>query len=287
MAMEKYENQNVETKAFSARINIPRSTVNTLTVCLVVIIVVGIIIASNTFHLRKPDTTEVELATEAAEPVFEEKSMTANDSVTAENLTTTDDFLNLKDSVNISPHYYYHLPEGLIDTWKPDERYFENETISDFTYEDNSYTVRSYMLEYCDDELANIVKTQLSLFNYMKFIDEEYINGKYGEILKIKFETQDDDGNLIVSTGYYWYESVPKICCLEVSTDTWHDGKAEEIIKDSIYKVSSENTGTYAIDEKETWTSIQEEEAMKSLAEDAMREYYEEKPDYTDRMIKP
>ena len=287
MAMEKYKNQNEETNAINVRTNTMRGTVKAVIVCFVVIMVVVIIFASNAFHSRKSDTTEIEHTPEAAESAFEEKPMTANDSVAAENFATTDDFQNLKDYVNISPHYYYHFPEGLIDTWEPSEQYFENETISDFTYEDDFYTVRSYMLEYCDGELASIVKAQLSLFNYMKFIDEEYINGKYGEILKIRFETQDEGGNLVVGTGYYWYESVPKICCLEVSADAWHDGKAEEMIKDSIYKVSPGNTGSHSIDEKEVWTSIQEEEAMKSSAEDAMRDYYEQKPDYTDRVLKP
>lgn len=38
---------------------------------------------------------------------------------------------------------------------------------------------------------------------------------------------------------------------------------------------------------EEDWAAIQQEEAMNSLAQDAMRDFYEEKPDISDRVIKP
>lgn len=38
---------------------------------------------------------------------------------------------------------------------------------------------------------------------------------------------------------------------------------------------------------EEEWDAIQNEDAMKSLAEDAMRDYYSEPPDISDGVIKP
>ena len=38
---------------------------------------------------------------------------------------------------------------------------------------------------------------------------------------------------------------------------------------------------------EEDWAAIQQEEAMNSLAQDAMQDFYEEKPDISDRVIKP
>lgn len=38
---------------------------------------------------------------------------------------------------------------------------------------------------------------------------------------------------------------------------------------------------------EEDWYTIQEEEAMRSLAEDAMNDYYQERPDISDHVLKP
>ncbi len=38
---------------------------------------------------------------------------------------------------------------------------------------------------------------------------------------------------------------------------------------------------------EEDWDAIQQEDAMRSLAEDAMNEYYQEKPDISDHVLKP
>lgn len=38
---------------------------------------------------------------------------------------------------------------------------------------------------------------------------------------------------------------------------------------------------------EDDWDAIQQEEAMRSLAEDAMNNYYQEKPDISDEVLKP
>ena len=69
-----------------------------------------------------------------------------------------------------------------------------------------------------------------------------------------------------------------------MSTDVWHDDGAEDMIKDSIYRVSSGSTPPYTVyDNSEQY----KEEAMDSLAQDALRDYYETEPDISDRIIKP
>lgn len=265
--------------AISVRINMPRGTVKALMACLAAILIVGLVYAGNTIK----DKSEGEAAAEETEAVVEESKSSADNQ---EDVYAGDGVLALKDYVNISTHFYYHLPDNVKDVWEPEELYAENETFCDFTYEDDWYTIRSYVLEYSDNDLAEIVKADLSLFDDMTFIDEEYIDGKYGEILKIRFESIDEEGNPVVGTGYYWYESVPKICCLEVSSDSWRYGAAEDMVKDSIYRVSSGTTAPYIVDE-DAWSDQQKEEAMESLKEDAMRDYYEQKPDPSDRVLKP
>jgi len=56
------------------------------------------------------------------------------------------------------------------------------------------------------------------------------------------------------------------------------------MIKDSIYRVSSGNTPPYTVYDK---SEQYKEEAMDSLAQDALRDYYETEPDISDRIIKP
>ena len=266
--------------AISVRINMPRGTVKALMACLVALIIVALICAGNIIS-NKPEDTIIAEDTGTVEEKTEPSTDDAKDDYSGEGV------LALKDYVNISAHYYYHLPENIKEVWEPDELYAENETFCDFIYDDNLYTIRSYVLEYTENELADIVKGDLALFDNMTFIDEEYVDGKYGEILKIKFESIDEEGNPVVGTGYYWYESVPKICCLEVSTDAWRDDKAEELIKNSIYRVSAGTSAPYSVNEIDAWSDVQEEEAMNSLAEDSIRDYYEQKPDPSDRVLKP
>ena len=268
--------------AVSVRVNMPQGTVKALMACFAVLLIAVLLFAESEMHSQKTDGAEGYTVSESIEPTEQKGSEEAAETESETNglqARDADGVLALKDYVNISPHYYYHLPDNVKDVWYPDEVYAENETLCDFTYDGSLYTVRSYVLDYRDDDLADIVKGDLSLFDDMVFIDEEYIDGKYGEILKIRFKTKDNDGGTVVGTGYYWYESSPKICCLEVTSNTWHDGKAEEMIKDSVYRVSAGTTAPYTIDE-DTWDDIQAEEAMNSLAEDAMRDYYyESEPD--------
>lgn len=266
--------------AISVRINMPRGTVKTLIACFAALIVVALAFAGSAVSNKAEDKT----VSEKTEPVTETSEPSTEDT---DNTHVGDDVLALKDYVNISAHFYYRLPDNVKAVWEPEELYAENETFCDFTYDDDWYTIRSYVLEYNNNDLADIVKADLSLFDNMAFIDEEYFDGKYGEILKIRFESIDEKGNPIVGTGYYWYESVPKICCLEVSSDSWRDGEVENMIINSIYRVSSGTTAPYAVDEDEAWSNIQEEEAMNSIVEDAMRDYYEQKPDPSDRVLKP
>lgn len=72
-----------------------------------------------------------------------------------------------------------------------------------------------------------------------------------------------------------------------MSTDVWRDDKAEELIKNSIYRVSAGTSAPYSVNEIDAWSDVQEEEAMNSLAEDSLRDYYEQKPDPSDRVLKP
>ena len=264
--------------AISVRINMPRGTVKLLMACFAVLVVAALIYAANVFHSWKADER-------VAVPETEEQAA-EEEPVKAEEPAAGDDVLALKDYVNISSHYYYQLPENIEEVWTPDELYAANETFCDFTHDGNYYSVRSYMLDYRDEDLAEIVKGDLSLFDNMSFLDEEYVDGKYGEMLKLRFETAEDDGSPVSVTGYYWYDSSPEICCLEIASDEWREDGVAEMIKDSVYRVSSGTTAPYAINEN-AWEDAQQEEAMNSLAEDAMRDSYEQKPDISDRIIKP
>lgn len=265
--------------AISVRINMPRGTVKLLLACLVALVIVALMFGANVAHSSQADKAAENAATESAEQASGDGAESKQ--------ASSDDVLALKDYVNISPHFYYHLPDNVKDVWNPEEPYAENETLCNFTYDGDLYTIRSYMLYYNnDEELADTVKADLSRFDDMQIIDEEYIDGKYGEILKITFETKEDDGTPVMGTGYYWNESIPKICCMEVTSDKQHDGAVEEMVKDSIYRVSSGGTTPYEVDEN-AWDETQKEEAMDSMAEDAMRDAYEPEPDPSDGILKP
>lgn len=160
----------------------------------------------------------------------------------------------------------------------------ENEVFCDFTYNGELYSIRSYVLEGGGD-LAETVKADLMLFDPMEIVSEEYVDGKYGRILVLRFESADEDGAPVVGTGYYWYETGPTICCLEVSTDEWRDDGPEEMVKDSIYMVSSGSTEPYEV--PPDLSESQTDEAMDSLMDEALREYYEPKPGPGDYILKP
>lgn len=272
--------------AISVRINMPRGTVKALMACLMVLVIVGLIYAANVFHSWSRDRAAEKQAAETVEQT-EEDTAEAEMSEEIDKTPANDDVIALKDYVNISPHYYYHLPDNVKAVWSPDDMYVGNETFCDFLYEGEQYTARSYILDYADEDLADTIKRELSYFDDTEIIDDEYIDGKYGEILKVRFETSDEEGIRLVVTGFYWYESSPLICCLEVASEEWHDGTAEDMIKDSVYRVSAGSTEPYMVDE-DAWAREQNEDAMNSMAEDAMREYYEPYHDPNDdRVLKP
>lgn len=267
--------------AISVRINMPRGTVKLLLACLVALVIVALLFGANVHHSKQAEKAAEKAAAESTEQAEEEAAEQA-----ANSETSPDGVLALKDYVNISPHFYYHLPDNVQEVWTPDELYAMNEQFCDFIYDGDLYTIRSYVLDAGDKDIADTVRADISLFDGVKFVDEEYIDGKYGEILRIRFEALDEEGLPVVVTGYYWYESDPTICCLEVSADKWHDGAAEEMIKDSIYRVSSGSSTPYEVDE-DAWNEARKEEAMDGMAEDAAREAYEQKPDESDRVLKP
>lgn len=86
-------------------------------------------------------------------------------------------------------------------------------------------------------------------------------------------------------TGYYWYDTDPTICCLEVCNDTERSTEVEELLLKLVYKKLSDNTQPYPdgyVYEPDV------DEAMKSQIEDAWREYNEPEPDPQDgRVLKP
>ena len=185
-----------------------------------------------------------------------------------------------KDYVIISARYSYDLPQGTIGVWEPEEYYEENETYCDFEHDGDRYTIRSYLLPFTSAGLEDIVKASLESFESFSLTGEERINSGIGEVLKLRFEVTDENGAPCVVTGYYWSDTDPHICCLEVSSDSWHDGEAEQMVLDSVRRTKTSGNSTpmppYA---EEAYNEQMEKEAMDSLAEDAMREYYEPEPE--------
>ena len=253
--------------AISVRINMPRGTVKALMACIAVILVAIIIFVFNASDINNTseqsssnDETSHEYAAEEGKAVNKERSASTGDYVI------------------ISSNYRYSLPEEVLGIWEPSDYYAENETFCEFNSYDSEYTIRSYLLDYIDAELVDIVKADLSQFDNMKFLDEQNIEWKYGDILRIKFEATDEDGLYTAGTGYYWYDSDPKICCIEISSDDWHNDGTEEMIIDSVFRVPS-NSSIAPPDAEEIWQEQQKEEAMNSLVEDAINDYYEPEPD--------
>ena len=257
--------------AISVRINMPRGTVKALMACLAMLVIIALFYGISLLPSKEADEKTAENETEQSEEKTEDDTGTATDN-------TPSGVLSLKDYVNISPHYYYHLPENVEDVWTPDEMYAENETLCNFLYNGNLYTIRSFILDWYDADLEDIVESDLKQFEGTTILDEEYVSGKYGKMLKVRFESEDEDGNPIVGTGYYWYESDPKICCLEVTTDVWRDDGPEEMVKDSVYRVSAGTTPPYEVDDLD----YQKDEAMKSLIEEGVNDYYQPEPETGD-----
>ena len=261
--------------AISIRINMPRGTVKALMTYLAVLLLAVVVFIFNGPGSR--DTTDSGTDTADTET---SRDYPVNEEGRALN---TERAASAVDYVIISPHYRYSVPVDVLEVWEPDDYYYENETFSDYKYCDNVYTIRSYLLDYSDNELSYIVKNDLLQFDNMKFLEEQYIESRYGDILMIRFEATDEDGYYTAATGYYWYDSDPKICCLEISSDDWHDNGAEEEVLDSVYRISTDNNEAPS-DAEEIWQKQQQEDAMNSLVEDAMQDYYEPGPD-TDPMF--
>lgn len=264
--------------AISVRINMPRGTVKALMSCFAVLLLAAAILAINSLDSKNIITSETDTAssdTTREYPIDEEGK-----AINTERAAKAGDY------VIISPHYRYYLPDDIQDVWEPTDYYAENETFCEFEYAYNEYSIRSYLLDYSDKGLSDIVKDDLSQFDNMKFLEEQHFEDRYGDILMIKFEATDEFGDYTAATGFYWYDSDPKICCLEISSDDWHDDGAEEEVLSRVYRVSSDNNEVPS-DAEEIWQEQQKEEAMNSLVEDAMREQYDQEPDYTDRVIKP
>ena len=255
--------------AISVRINMPRGTVKALLACLAVLLIAVVMMAWD--HADSGSTADTETETPDAETQREYAGDEESRAVNSERPASG------KDYVIISSNFRYTLPDGFEGIWEPDDYYEENEIFCDFTHDGNPYTIRSYLLQYSNNDLADIVKASLSQFDGYKYIDEEYIDGKYGKVLKIRFEETDYDGTFYAVTGYYWSDYDPHICCLEVSSDEWREDGVEEMILDSVYRVSTDSGGSLVpSDADEIWQEQQKEEAMNSLIEDAMNDYYQE-----------
>jgi len=259
--------------AISVRINMPRGTVKALLACIALLLIVAAMLAWDDAGGKSGKTADKSAeATDAPaqrEYVTEEEKSKA---VNSERAAKSSDY------VIISARYRYDLPEGTEGVWEPEDYYEENETYCDFVRDGDYYTIRSYLLTFINAELSDIVKASISQFDGYELIDQEYIDGKYGKVLKLKFASDDEDGNYTAVTGYYWSDIDPHICCLEVSSDEWRDGEVEDMIFDSVYRVEAETDTDYLVpdDAQEILDGQRSQEAMDSIAQDAMRDQYAE-----------
>jgi len=202
------------------------------------------------------------------------------------------DLLKAANSVQISSHYFYKMPEGTMEVYDPEEVLAEGEQFLDFKQDGDIYTVRSYVLEFSNGELSEIVKASLSQFDGVSFVDEETIEGKYTDVHVIRFEVDNGDGTSDKVTGFYWSEIDPKICCLEVIADEWGDGKAEQMIMDSVYRktdssgetgaVSGQQSGLSPSDMQKAYDDARMEEYQNQIVEDyyndQINDYYNNEP---------
>ena len=212
---------------------------------------------------------DVSSASDDLEPTAQALLDTVHES---DNDISNKDLLISTDSVPISDHYSYSVPDGVLGIWEPDELYAENEIFCDFEYDGDLYTIRSYVLEYSDTDLAELVKSYLAEFGDISYIDEQYSETDFGKMLTLKFETTDEYGDPVVVTGFYWYEMDPKICCLEVSSDEWRDGKAEQMILDSVYRKTDSSASGGSGDASQYGLSPED---MQKAYDDARMEEYQ------------
>lgn len=260
--------------AISVRINMPRGTVKALLACLAALLVVVVMLVWN--GKGGDDSTELALdtSTQREYSTGEEGSKAVNSKRSASGM----------DYVIISDRYRYSLPDEVVDVEEPDDYYEENETFCNFNNDGDLYTIRSYLLQDTDDELGDIVMRSISQFDGYKPVDEDYIEGRYGKVLRIRFEVTDDNGEFTAVTGYYWYDTGPHVCCLEVSSDGWHEDGVEEKVLDSVYRVDGDGNPDQMnpSDAEETWQEQQKQEAMDSIAKDSMleQEINSEPPNY-------
>ena len=70
----------------------------------------------------------------------------------------------------------------------------------------------------------------------------------------------------------------------EVEKESEKERLAELGYPDGYDPTNPVSNGEFSEDD---WDAIQQEEAMRSLAEDAMNNYYQEKPDISDEVLKP
>ena len=192
----------------------------------------------------------------------------------SKNSISNTDLLKAANSVQISSHYYYKMPEGTMGVYDPEEVLAEGEQFLDFKQDGDIYTVRSYVLEYSGNELTEIVKASLSQFDGVSFVDEETIEGKYTDVYVIRFEVDNGDGTSDKVTGFYWSEIDPKICCLEVIADEWGDGNTEQMIMDSVYRKTDSSDETGAVSGQQSGLSPSD---MQKAYDDARMEEYQNK----------
>ncbi len=253
--------------AISVRINMPRGTVKALLACFAALIIVALVVGLDGQGSAEPEEKADTAATETqTEPARDESK-----AVNAERPAS--------DYVIISSRYRYTVPDDYAEIWEPTDYNEENETFCYFSYNDDPYSIRSYLLDYTNGGLAEIVKASLEQFEGYKYVDEGYVNGEYGQVLKVRFEETDPDGAVYYVTGYYWSDIDPHICCLEVASDAWHDDGVEASVLESVYRVNPSGdagSNSYDIppDAEQIWKEQQAQDARDSMAQDAMREYY-------------
>lgn len=195
----------------------------------------------------------------------------------AENDYTNSELLKINtDYLTISTNYRYHLPDGTFNVEGPYNDYFANEYWCDFNYNRVHYAIRSYaIMEAGSGNLEEEIHNMMTADGFIEIVKEELVVTDFCNVLRVEFDTEDSEGVELKVTGYYWYDSDPTICCLEVSNDTERNSEVEEMLLKLVYKKSVSNSQSYPggyIYEPDV------DEAMRSEIEDAWREYNEVEP---------
>ena len=196
----------------------------------------------------------------------------------SENDYTNSELLEINtDYLAISSNYRYHLPNGTFNVEGPYNDFFANEYWCDFNYNKVHYAVRSYaIMEAGSGNLEEEIHNMMTADGFIEVVKEARVDTTFGNILRVEFDTEDRDGVKLKVTGYYWYDSDPTICCLEVCNDTERNSEVEDILLKLVYKKPSDSTQPYPdgyVYEPDV------DEAMRSEIEDAWREYNEPEPD--------